>query len=281
MSGADSTKSPVAALFDAVADDYDQSGVDFFQPIAEGLVRALDPQAGERVLDIGCGRGAVTLGLAERVLPGGTVTGLDLSEAMVEHARRLLAERGHSADLRVGDATAPELPQGTFDVVASSLVLFFLREPAAALERWVQLAAPGGRIGLATFGDQDAVWDAVDAEFEPWLPPMMRDPRTTGPDSPFASDAGMERLMSDAGAVQVRTVTARLPVRFGTLDRWEAFSRSTGQRLVWSRIPPEEVGGFVDRVGAHLDASRNADGDIEVWQDIRYTLGVAPGTRAE
>jgi ubiquinone/menaquinone biosynthesis C-methylase UbiE len=276
MSEADSTKSPVAALFDAVADDYDQTGVGFFQPIADGLLQALDPQAGERALDLGCGRGAVTLGLAEAVLPGGSVTGLDLSEGMVEHARRLLAEHGHAADLRVGDATAPQLPQGAFDVVASSLVLFFLPDPGAALERWVQLAAPGGRIGLATFGGQDAVWDAVDAEFEPWLPPMMRDPRTTGPDSPFASDAGMEQLMSDAGATEVRTVTARLPVRFGTVERWEAFSRSTGQRLVWSRIPPEEVGGFVDRVAGHLDGSRNADGEIEVWQDIRYTLGVAP-----
>jgi len=52
--------SPVAALFDAVADDYDQTGIDFFGPIATGLVAELDPRPGESCGGLGCGRGAVT-----------------------------------------------------------------------------------------------------------------------------------------------------------------------------------------------------------------------------
>jgi ubiquinone/menaquinone biosynthesis C-methylase UbiE len=58
----------VAALFDQLADSYDQVGVDYFQPIAEGLVGRLKPQTGERVLDIGCGRGAALLRLAAATL---------------------------------------------------------------------------------------------------------------------------------------------------------------------------------------------------------------------
>ena len=57
----------VRATFEAIADDYDQSGVPFFVPTAEGLVEALAPQPGERVLDIGCGRGAATSLLARAV----------------------------------------------------------------------------------------------------------------------------------------------------------------------------------------------------------------------
>jgi ubiquinone/menaquinone biosynthesis C-methylase UbiE len=278
MSGTDgdTVPSPVAALFDTVADEYDQTGIDFFAPIADGLVTALDPRPGDACVDLGCGRGAVTLGLAERVLPGGSVVGIDLSTGMLSHARELLSARGLDVDLRVGDASDPDLPTGTVDVVASSLVLFFLREPAAALARWVGLLAPGGRIGLATFGDQDPVWDAVDREFGPWVPPMMRDPRVVGPDSPFSSDAGMERMLTEAGAVDVRTEGFRLQVRFGDVDGWQRFSRSTGQRAVWARIPPEEVAGVVARAGAHLESARDDDGDVVVWQDIRYTLGVAP-----
>lgn len=130
-------------------------------------------------------------------------------------------------DLQVGDASEPALPAGEFDVVAASLVLFFLPEPLAALARWVQLLAPDGRIGLATFGDQDPAWKSVDEEFGPWLPPMMRDPRVMGPQSPFGSDEGMEQLLEDAGATDVETTTLRLAVQFGTLERWEAFSRGT------------------------------------------------------
>src|SRR5690242_13451641 len=185
------TPSPVAALFDAVADDYDQTGIDFFGPIADGLLAELDPQPGESCVDLGCGKGVVTVGLAERVQPGGSVVGIDVSPGMLTHARNLLSDKGLDVDLRVGAAADPPLPPRSADVVASSLVLFFLADPAAALARWVGLLAPGGRIGLATFGDQDPVWDAVDKEFGPWVPPMMKDPRIVGPDSPFSSDAGM------------------------------------------------------------------------------------------
>ncbi len=277
MADTDSGARPgVGALFNAVADDYDQSGVDFFAPIAQGLVDELAPAPGERAVDLGCGRGAATVLLARGVGATGSVVGLDLSDGMLAHARTAMAHEGLNVDLRVGDASEPELPEGEFDVVASSLVLFFLPDPAAALARWVQLLAPGGRIGLATFGDQDPVWSSVDREFGPWLPPAMRDPRVMGPQSPFGSDEGMEQLMEGAGATDVGTTTLRLPVPFGSLERWEAFSRGTGQRAMWASIPAEEVAGVRERVANHFAGALNADGEIEVWQDIRYTLGHRP-----
>ncbi|MFC7491779.1 MULTISPECIES: class I SAM-dependent methyltransferase [unclassified Knoellia] len=270
----------VGALFDAVADDYDQSGVDFFAPIAQGLVDELAPASGERAVDLGCGRGAATILLARSVGETGSAVGLDLSEGMLAHARAAIDSEGLVVDLRVGDASEPALPEGEFDVVASSLVLFFLPNPGAALARWVQLLAPGGRIGLATFGQQDPVWTSVDREFGPWLPPAMRDPRVMGPQSPFGSDEGMEQLLEDAGAAEVETTTLRLPVRFGTLDRWEAFSRGTGQRAMWASVPADEIAGVRERAATHFEGARTADGDVEVWQDIRYTLGRAPGPDA-
>jgi SAM-dependent methyltransferase len=45
-----------------------------------------------------------------------------------------------------------DLPPAHFDVIASSLVLFFLPEPAHALSRWVESVRPGGRVGITTFG---------------------------------------------------------------------------------------------------------------------------------
>ncbi|MFC7486858.1 class I SAM-dependent methyltransferase [Knoellia sp. CPCC 206453] len=265
----------MGALFNAVADEYDQSGVDFFTPIAQGLVDELAPAPGERAVDLGCGRGAATVLLARGVGATGTVVGLDLSEGMLAHARTAMTQEGLAVDLRVGDASEPELPEGELDIVASSLVLFFLPNPTAALARWVQLLAPGGRIGLATFGGQDPVWSSVDREFGPWLPPAMRDPRVMGPQSPFGSDEGMEQLMAGAGATDVGTTTLRLPVTFGSLERWEAFSRGTGQRAMWASLPSHEVEGVRTRAAAHFEGARNANGEIEVWQDIRYTVGRA------
>jgi ubiquinone/menaquinone biosynthesis C-methylase UbiE len=267
----------VRAIFDTVADDYDQSGVPFFAPAAQGLVDALDPQPGERGLDIGCGRGAVTSLLARAMLPSGSLDAVDLSPAMVEHTRSLMAAEGLAVRTAVMDAGDPDLPAASYDVIASSLVLFFLPDPAAALTRWVGLLAPGGRIGLTTFGDPDPVWDRLDALFRPWLPPGMLDPKVVGPDAPFSSDAGMEALLRDAGATDVRTVTRRVDVPWGDVQGWKAFSMSTGQRAMWAMVPAKERDGLEARATEILEDARDDTGRAVIWQDMRYTLGQAAG----
>ena len=190
----------VRATFDAIADYYDQSGVPYFAPTAAGLVEALAPRPGDRALDIGCGRGAVSVLLAEAVGPSGRLTAVDLSPAMVAHTRALLERTGGEFEVAVMDAADPGLPAASFDVVAASLVLFFLPDPLDALARWVRLLAPGGRIGLVTMGDEDPVSVEVNALFRPWLPPAMLDPKALGPSGPFADDASMEALLTAAGA---------------------------------------------------------------------------------
>jgi SAM-dependent methyltransferase len=267
----------VRATFEAIADDYDQSGVPFFGPTAEGLVEALEPRQGDRVLDIGCGRGAATSLLARAVLPAGAVDAIDISPAMVEHTRAFLAAQGYDARAEVMDAVDPALPPASYDLIASSLVLFFLPDPAAALARWVDLLAPGGRIGLATFGEEHPAWTAVNALFRPWLPPAMLDPKAVGPDAPFASDAGMEALLHGAGAMAVGTVTRRVEVPWGDIDGWKAFSMSTGQRAMWASVPAEEREALLVRAGEILDAARDDTGRVVIWQDMRYTIGTAPG----
>ncbi len=262
----------VAALFDQLADSYDQVGVDYFQPIAEGLVGCLKPQTGERVLDIGCGRGAALLRLAAAVGPSGTVTGLDLSPAMVAAADATLTAEGFSGEVFVADAADPPLPPESFDVVASSLVLFFLADPGAAVRAWRALLSPGGRLGISTFGPLPESWRAVDAVFDPYLPPQMLDARTSGVTGPFASDAGMEALVTDAGFTQVSTHAITVPVRFSGGDQWYEWTRSTGQRKMWEFVPEVELADVRARAVALLEATRDADGRIGFDQPVRYTL---------
>ena len=263
----------IRAMFDSLASTYDNVGVDYFKPIARGLVDELAPQPGERILDVGYGRGAALVPLAERVRPDGTVTGIDLSEGMLESCRSVLSEAGLDATLLVQDAMAPELPRASFDVVASSLVIFFLPDPAVALSAWSELLVAGGRLGISTFGDYSSHWQAVEDVFNPYIPPEMRDPRTTGEQSPFGSDEGVEQLLHDAGFVDVRTARNRLHVRFADKDQWHAWSWSVGLRAVWEKIPADERINVRDRAYVALEQTRDADGRMGFDQDVRYTIG--------
>lgn len=266
----------VAALFDRLAPDYDTLGVEFFTPIATGLVDELAPQPGERTVDLGCGRGAVLLQLGTRVGTTGRAVGVDLSPRMVEFTAAEAAHAGIDVEVRVGDAMAPDLPPASFDVVASSLVLFFLPDPLTALRAWAGLLVPGGRLGVSTFGPYDERWrEEVDATLREFAPPDLADARTTGTQGPFASDDSMEELARAAGLRDVHTVTRTVTPRFDDADHWYRWSMSVGQRQFWEAIPESDLPAVKAAVFAAVERCRDGRDRIGFDQIVRYTIAVA------
>ena len=99
--------------------------------------RALD------ALDAGCGTGFLSLELAAR---GHRVTAVDFAPAMLGEARRKAAERG--ASIRFEEADAEQLPfaSGRFDLAISRHLLWTLPHPEAAIDEWIRVLRPGGRL---------------------------------------------------------------------------------------------------------------------------------------
>lgn len=267
----------MASLFDTLSDSYDDVGVDFFQPIAATLIQSMAPVPGERWLDIGCGRGAVLLPVAEAIGPSGIAVGIDISEGMIDHARRFANHVGlRNVECLVDDAQAPMLVKGPFDTISSCLVLFFLVDPLRALQSWIPLLKTGGRIGVTTFGEIDPHWKDIDEVFQPYLPPLMRDARTSGKEGPFESDEGMEQLLRDAGFSNVHTTKATIPVRFADAAQWYAFTWSIGQRMMWLAIPEESRAQVRADAESRLAQYAEPDGSIVLYQTIRNTFGIKP-----
>jgi len=267
----------MANLFDKLSDSYDEVGVDFFQPIAATLLSSMPPAEGERWLDIGCGRGAVLLPVAEAIGPHGLAVGIDISSGMIEHARRLALHAGlRNVECEVDDAQSPATVKGPFDTISSSLVLFFLADPLSALRNWLPLLKHGGRIGVTTFGPVDPRWEEVDEVFQSHLPPEMKDARTSGKEGPFASNEGVEKLFQDAGFSNVRTTTATIHVRFADPQHWYDFTWSVGQRMMWLAIPEHLRADVRKEAEARLAQYAEPDGSIIFTQEVRNTVGTRP-----
>ena len=262
-------------MFDQVASTYEAVGVPWFVPIAEGLVSRLAPAPGERALDIGCGKGAATFALARSVGSSGHVTAIDLSSGMVEAARSEADRLGLTGvDWAVMDGSSPALPMSSFDLIASSLVLFFLPDPRAALIAWNELLRPGGRLGVTTFGPRDPQWVTLDDVFTPYLPPQMLDARTSGDSGPFSSDEGVEQLMAGAGFAEPSTSRFPVSVAFADVEGWANWSRSHGQRAMWNAVPEAALATVMAAASDVLDGCRTNDGSLVITQEIRVTTAI-------
>src|SRR5256885_4271530 len=90
------------------------------------LLSRLAGRSPGRVLDVGCGTGFLALRFAEL---GHTVTGIDLSPQMIDRARRKAEQAGRQIDFRVGDATALDWPDETYDLVVARHVIWNLPDP--------------------------------------------------------------------------------------------------------------------------------------------------------
>ena len=121
--------------------------------------------AGMRLLDVGCGPGSITRGLAERVAPG-EVVGVDLSKETLEAARRDAAARG-LANLRYeeGSVYALPFPDASFDVAYAHQVLQHLSEREAAVREMLRTLRPGGLLAI-----RDVDWETVAYwPDDPWI----------------------------------------------------------------------------------------------------------------
>ena len=262
----------VVAMFDRLSAGYDQTGVPYYAVIARGLVDRLHVQPGERALDVGAGRGAATFPLADAVGDGGRVDAIDLAPGMVEHLARDTAHLPQ-VRVRIGDAGDPPPGGAPYDVVAASLVVFFLPDPVEALARWRSLTRPDGRLGVATFQPWFGTWRALDEIYQEFAGDQHA---SASQQSAFEGDAGVERMLTDAGYAEVRTDLVTHPIHFDDVDQWVRWSKGgTVMGGIWNRTDEADHPEILRRATTILQGSRAEDGRIVLEVGARYTFGTA------
>ena len=216
----------------------------------------LAPAKGLRWLDVGCGNGAFTELLAGRCAPA-HVKGVDPSEGQLAFARTRFAG-ARDVGFSLGDAMALPFPDGSFDAVASALVLFFIPDPAKGVAEMARVIRPGGGVcgyvwdihggGFPYFALQD---EMARLGMQPMLPPRTDVSRLDALRSTFEG----------AGLVDVETTELVVQRRFDDFeDFWTAASRGPGIAPRLSAQPGGQRDLLRSRMRDRLPAA--ADGSI-------------------
>lgn len=139
--------------WDRAAGDYEDAWSRQLEPAQALSLEIAALQPGERVLDVACGTGLVSLPAARAVSPSGTVVGTDISAVMVEMASTRAGAAGlGNARFERADAEALGLEDGSFDVVFCALGLMYVPDPIRAMEEMFRVLRPGGRVIVAVWG---------------------------------------------------------------------------------------------------------------------------------
>ncbi len=119
-----------------------------YEPGAADFIARLGLRPGERVLDVACGTGNLTLPAARA---GAVATGIDIAPALVAQLAARAESEGLAVDAREGDAEALPFASASFDTVVSMFGVMFAAHPELAAEELVRVTRPGGRIALAAW----------------------------------------------------------------------------------------------------------------------------------
>lgn len=117
----------------------------FWQEMKSKMLRLLDIQEGDNVIDVGCGTGDDVREMAKRVGPKGRAVGVDFSLTMIEEARRR-GNKGLPVEFYVGDAQGLEFPDESFDCCRAERVLQHLDDPSKAVAELARIAKTGARV---------------------------------------------------------------------------------------------------------------------------------------
>ena len=152
---------------------------------------------GMRVLDVGCGPGSISLGIAEKIAPG-QVVGIDFQESQIAQAKALAASRGQrNVRFEVADVYQLPFPDGSFDAAFANTVLMHLNQPLRALTEMRRVLRPGGIIGVRDCDWGGRIHVPATPLLEQWYAIMVRVRQQNGGD-PFMGRYHRSLLL-DAG----------------------------------------------------------------------------------
>ena len=240
-----------------------------FSTITDAVLDAAEIGAGDRVLDLGCGNGETTVAVSERVTKIGTVTAIDVSRPMLDHAqKRVDATELGNVTFVLGDAAVHTFADGSFDKLVSRLGAMFFADPTAAFAQLGPALDKGGRLALGVWrGPRENLWAMKPVAA---AKPFLEMPPRPGPDDPgpfsFADPSRVRRVLASSGWQDIKLAPLDFPVPLGhTMEDALAFVMEMGPLSApLSKVTGEKRLRALEAINKVLEENTGDDGVVRL-----------------
>ena len=263
-------KNKITTIFDKVAKGYDNPSLRYFAFAADKMVDLAQLKPNEKVLDIACGTGMVTLAAAQKIKPDGRVHAIDRSGEMLAMAEKNVGKHAlNNVDYHNMDAEELAFRSNYFDVITCGFALFFLPEPLQALKQWLRVLKPGGRIIMSTFTKQ---------AFQPYADDFRTAITETGFEIPgpvwqqFSEQTECEDILQQAGFIDNDSLISQHGYHLKDEQEWWNIINNSGFRGVVDMLDEPQKDKFKS---THLTAIANYVDKKGLWLDVGVIFSIA------
>jgi ubiquinone/menaquinone biosynthesis C-methylase UbiE len=263
-----------AFTYNAAADSYDRSPLNFWNYFGGRTVELLSPLPGSSVLDVCCGAGASALSAAKWVGPRGKVIGIDLAKELLEMARAKAAQQHlGNVQFELADMLSLRFPSESFNAVVCVFGIFFVPDMAMAVRELWRLVRRGSQLAVTTWGPNlfepanEAFWRSIKdvrpdlyKGFNPW--DRINDP------------ASLKNILTEGGVEAPKITGENRLHSISSPEDWWTIVLGSGYRGTIEQL------NLLEREKVkHANLSFIRDGKISaVETNVLYALATKPPT---
>lgn len=244
-----------------------------FKRLEDVIVTGCLEQGARHVLDVGCGTGATTLAVAERLRDAGSCTGIDISEPMIALARERAAMSGSKADFICADAEDHPLGIARYDRIVSRFGVMFFRDPVRAFANLRRASAAGAQLAVIAWRDpaENPFMTAAEAAVRPLLPEALAAALQPTGQFAFADENPVRGILRDSGwsGVTMTPLDVACSLPENELETWLTRLGPLGRLL--PELDPVHRAAVID--AAHSAYAPYVDGGMVRFTAACWAIG--------
>lgn len=256
-------KKIVTAAFNSGAEKFDEIGPPFFSYYGEIIAKAAKIKPGDIILDVACGKGAVTFPVAEELNNDGKVFGIDISENMIKECKkRSIANKTDKPVFMVMDAENLKFENETFDKVLCGFGLFFLPDIEKGLSEIKRVLKKDGTLIFSSWNNEYQLTWLIEilAEYLPDLKNPLKPDHDRIHESDFRTITGIEKILGISGFKKVEILTENIDCYYKNEEEWIKSRWNSGTRMFFERLTENQLNTAMEKIkkslGNHKDRSQ-------------------------